>query len=78
MHSHPFLVIFFQISEFNLSLGVLEPCYTLGIMNHLHVDFVGKVIEDLRVELLCQPYLILLSSLESLKTLRILNFGRKI
>ena len=48
MRFHPFLVSFFQIGEFNLSLGVLEPYYTLGIMNHLHVDSVGKVIEDFK------------------------------
>ena len=57
MRSYPFLLRLFQIGELNLSLGVLEPCYMLGIMNQLYIDFLGKVIENLGVELLGQPVL---------------------
>ena len=45
--SYPFLVRLFQIGELNLSLGVLEPCYMLEIMNQLHIDFLVKVIKNL-------------------------------
>ena len=47
MRSYPSVVRLFQISELNLSLGVLEPRYMLKIMNQLHIDFWGKVIENL-------------------------------
>ena len=47
MGSYPFSVRLVQISELNLSLGVLEPCYMLENMNQLHIDFLGKVIENL-------------------------------
>ena len=57
MCSYPCLVRLVQIGELNLSLGVLEPCYMLEIMNQLHIDFLGKVIENLGVELLDQQAL---------------------
>ena len=47
MCSYPSVVRFFKIGELNLSLGVLEPGYMLEIMNKLHIDFLGKVIENL-------------------------------
>ena len=47
MRSYHFVVRLFQIGELNLSLGVLEPGYMLEIMNQLHVDLRGKVIENL-------------------------------
>ena len=37
---YPFVVRLFQI-------GVLEPGYMLEIMNQLHIDFWGKVSENL-------------------------------
>ena len=37
---------FFQISELSLSLGVLEPCYTLEIINQLHLNSSRNVIKD--------------------------------
>ena len=47
MRSYLLVVRLFQIGELNLSLGVLEPGYMLEIMNQLHIDFLGKVIENL-------------------------------
>ena len=47
MRSYPFLVRLVQIGALKLGLGVLEPCYILDIMNRLHMDFLGKVIENL-------------------------------
>ena len=44
---YPFLVRLVQIGELKLGLGVLKPCYMLEIMNRLHIDFLGKVIENL-------------------------------
>ena len=41
------MVIIFQKGELTLSLGVLEPRYMLEIMKQLHIDFWGKVIENL-------------------------------
>ena len=57
MISYPFLVRLFEIGALNLSLGVLELCYMLVIMSQLHIDFLGKVIENLGVDLLGQPFL---------------------
>ena len=42
LNSYPFLVSFFQIGEFNLSLGVLGPCYTLEIMLSLTLRYLRK------------------------------------
>ena len=39
---YPFLVSLFQIGELSLSLGVLEPCYTLEIMLSPILSFLGK------------------------------------
>ena len=47
MRSYHLVVRIFQIGELNLSLGVLEPSYMLEIMTQLHIDFLGKVIENL-------------------------------
>ena len=47
MHSYPFVVRIFQMGELTSSLGVLEPRYKLEIMKQLHIDFWGKVIENL-------------------------------
>ena len=47
VRSYPFLVRLVQIGELKLSLGVLELCYMLEIMNRLHIDLLGKVIENL-------------------------------
>ena len=47
VRSYPFVVRLFQIGELNLSLGVLELGYMLEIMNQLHIDLWGKVIESL-------------------------------
>ena len=35
------------MGEWISSLGVLEPRYMLEIMKQLHIDFLGKVIENL-------------------------------
>ena len=45
--SYPFVVRLFQIGELNLCLRVLELGYMLEIMNQLHLDLWGKVIENL-------------------------------
>ena len=47
MLSYPSVVRIFQIGELTSSLGVLEPRYMLEIMKQLHIDFCGKVIENL-------------------------------
>ena len=47
VRSHHFLVRLFQIGELSLRLRVLEPCHTLEIMIQLHLDSLGKVIENL-------------------------------
>ena len=46
MCSHPSLVSFFQIGELSLSLGVLEPCYTLEIKLSPTLNSSRKVIKD--------------------------------
>ena len=40
------------MGEWTSSLGVMEPRYMLEIMKQLHIDFWGKVIEELGVDLL--------------------------
>ena len=47
VHSYPFVVRISQIGKLNSSLGVLEPSYMLEIMNPMHIDFLGKAIENL-------------------------------
>ena len=47
MRYYPFLVRLVQIGELKLGLGMLKPFYMLEIMNRLHIDFLGKVIENL-------------------------------
>ena len=50
--SYPSVVRVFQVGKWTSSLGVLDPRYMLEIMKQLPIDFQGKVIENLRVELL--------------------------
>ena len=45
--SYPFVVSLSQISKLNSSLGVPEPSYMLEIMHPMHIDFLGKAIENL-------------------------------
>ena len=45
--SYPFIVRLIQIGKLNSSLGVLKPSYTLEIVYPLHIDFLGKAIENL-------------------------------
>ena len=45
--SHPFVVTPFQIDKLNSSLGVPEPSYMLEIMHQMHINFLGKAIENL-------------------------------
>ena len=47
MRSYHLLVRLYQKGVLNLSLGVLELGYMLEIMSQLHIDFLGKVIENL-------------------------------
>ena len=47
MHSHPYVVRFFQIGELDSSLGVPEPSYMLKTTYHLHIGFLGKAIVNL-------------------------------
>ena len=42
------MVRVFQVGEWTSILGVLDPSYMLKIMKQLHIDFRGKVIENLR------------------------------
>ena len=50
MRSYPFIVRLFQIGKLNSSLGVPEPSYMLDIMHLMHIDFLGKAIENLEGE----------------------------
>ena len=59
------------MGEWTSNLGVLDPRYVLEITKQLHIDFRRKVIENFGVELLSQPDLAQLSSLESCTILRI-------
>ena len=45
--SFPFVVRFSQLGELNLSLGALEPRYTLEVIYSTHIGSLGKVIEYL-------------------------------
>ena len=46
MRSYPSLVRLFQIGKLNSILGVPEPSYMLEIMHQMHIDFLGKAIEN--------------------------------
>ena len=63
------------MGELILSLGVLEPCYTLEIMIQLHLDSLGKVIEKLGGRLAGSTILSLAMLLRKFKPLRTLNYG---
>ena len=47
MRSYPFVVRLSQIGKLNSSLGVPEPSYMIEIMHPMHIDFLGKAIENL-------------------------------
>ena len=47
VRSYPFLVRLSQIGKLNSSLGVLEPSYMLEIIHPMHIDFMGKAIENI-------------------------------
>ena len=47
MRSYPSVVRLSQISKLNSSLGVPEPSYMLEIMHQMHIDILGKAIENL-------------------------------
>ena len=48
--SYPFVVRLFQIGKLNSSLGVSEPSYMLELIHPMHIDFLGKAIENLGSE----------------------------
>ena len=45
--SYHFIIRLTQIGKLNSSLGVLEPSYMLEIVHPMHIDFLGKAIENL-------------------------------
>ena len=47
VHSYPSVVRFSQIGKLNSSLGVPESSYILEIIHQMHIDFLGKAIENL-------------------------------
>ena len=47
VHSYSFVVRLSQIGKLNLSLGVPEPIYMLEIIHPMHIDLLGKAIENL-------------------------------
>ena len=48
--SYPFVVRLFQIGKLNSSLRVSEPSYMLELIHPMHIDFLGKAIENLGSE----------------------------
>ena len=52
MRSYHFEVKVFQMGKWTSSFGILDLRYMLEIMKQLHIDFRGKVVENLGVELL--------------------------
>ena len=47
VRSYPSVVIFFELGKLNSSLGVPELSYMLEIMYQMHIDSLGKAIENL-------------------------------
>ena len=47
VRSHSSVVRLSQIGKLNSSLGVPEQSYMLEIMHQMHIDFLGKAIENL-------------------------------
>ena len=47
MRSYPSVVRLARIGKLNSSLGVLEPSYMLEIMYQMHIDSLGKAIENI-------------------------------
>ena len=47
VHSYPFVVRLSHIGKLNSSLGVPELSYMLEIIHPMHIDFLGKAIENL-------------------------------
>ena len=47
VHSNPFVVRLSQIGKLNSSLGVPKLSYMLEIMHLMHIDFLGRAIENL-------------------------------
>ena len=45
VRSYPFVVSFFLIGEFNLSLGVSEPRHILEVIHSKHIGVLRKAIE---------------------------------
>ena len=45
--SYPFVVRLSHIGKLNSSLGVPELSYMLEIIHPMHIDFMGKAIENL-------------------------------
>ena len=52
VRSYHFVVRLSQIGTLNSSLGVPEPSYMIEIIHPMHIDFMGKDIENLRGEAL--------------------------
>ena len=50
MSSYPFVVRLSQIGKLNSSLGVSEPSYMLELIHSMHINFLGKAIENLGSE----------------------------
>ena len=72
MRSYPSVFRLSQIGKLNSSLGVPKPSYMLGIMHKMHIDFLGKAIENLGGLIIGQSNRVQLNSFESQTTLRIL------
>ena len=47
VNSYPSVVRLSQIGKLNSSLGVLKPSYMLEIMYQIHIECLGKDIENL-------------------------------
>ena len=47
VRSYPFIVRLSRICKLNSSLGVSKLSYMLEIMHPMHIDFLGKAIENL-------------------------------
>ena len=72
MRSYPSIVRLSQIGKLTSSLGVPESSYMLEIMHQMHIDSLGKAIENLGGLVTCQPNRVQLNSFESRTTLWIL------
>ena len=73
VHSYPSIVGLSKIGKLNSSLGVPELSYIVEIVYQMHIDSLGKVIENLGGRFTCQPNCVQLNSFESRTTLWVLR-----